>query len=104
MKTVSRILEKQVKKAARAFGAVVLTGPRRSGKTWLLRHLYPRAQYFLFEDPDVVSRFRADPQGFLDGVKPPAILDEIQNAPEVFNYVCSRIDASGCSPVRRKAR
>jgi uncharacterized protein len=94
MKTVSRILEKQVKKAARAFGAVVLTGPRRSGKTWLLRHLYPRAQYFLFEDPDVVSRFRADPQGFLDGVKPPAILDEIQNAPEVFNYVRSRIDAA----------
>jgi uncharacterized protein len=94
MKTVSRILEKQVKKAARAFGAVVLTGPRRSGKTWLLRHLYPRAQYFLFEDPDIVSRFRADPQGFLDGVKPPAILDEIQNAPEVFNYVRSRIDAA----------
>jgi uncharacterized protein len=94
MKTVPRILEKQVKKAARAFGAVVLTGPRRSGKTWLLRHLYPRAQYFLFEDPDVVSRFRADPQGFLDGVKPPAILDEIQNAPEVFNYVRSRIDAA----------
>jgi uncharacterized protein len=94
MKTVSRILEKQVTKAARAFGAVVLTGPRRSGKTWLLRHLYPRAQYFLFEDPDVVSRFRADPQGFLDGVKPPAILDEIQNAPEVFNYVRSRIDAA----------
>lgn len=94
MKTVSRILEKQVKKAARAFGAVVLTGPRRSGKTWLLRHLYPRAQYFLFEDPDVVSRFRADPQGFLDGVKPPAILDEIQNAPEVFNYVRTRIDAA----------
>jgi uncharacterized protein len=94
MKTVPRILEKQVTKAARAFGAVVLTGPRRSGKTWLLRHLYPRAQYFLFEDPDVVGRFRADPQGFLDGVKPPAILDEIQNAPEVFNYVRSRIDAA----------
>lgn len=94
MKTIPRLLEKQVKKAARAFGAVVLTGPRRSGKTWLLRLLYPRAQYFLFEDPDVVGRFRADPQGFLDNVKTPAILDEIQNAPEVFNYVRSRIDAA----------
>jgi uncharacterized protein len=94
MKNVPRLLQNQVKKAARAFGAVVLTGPRRSGKTWLLRQLYPRAQYFLFEDPDVVSRFRADPQGFLDGIKLPAILDEIQNAPEVFNYVRSRIDAA----------
>lgn len=94
MKTIRRILEKQVKAAARAFGAVVVTGPRRSGKTWLLRHLFPKAQYLLFEDPDVISRFRADPQGFLDGLKPPVILDEIQNAPEVFNYVRSRIDAN----------
>ncbi len=94
MKTIPRLLETQVKRAARAFGAVVITGPRGSGKTFLLRHIYPRAQYFLFEDPDVVSRFRSDPQGFLDAVKVPAILDEIQNAPEVLNYVRSRIDAA----------
>lgn len=94
MNPVPRSLERQIKRASRAFGAVVLTGPRRSGKTWLLRHLFPRAQYFLFEDPDVISRFRADPQGFLDGVTPPVILDEIQNAPEVLNFVRSRIDAA----------
>jgi predicted AAA+ superfamily ATPase len=49
-------------------------------------------EYYLFEDPDVIARFREDPQGFLDGVRPPVILDEIQNAPEVFNFVRSRID------------
>lgn len=94
MNSAARILEKQVKKATRAFGAVVLTGPRRSGKTWLLRQLFPKAQYFLFEDPDVISRFRADPQGFLDNIVPPVILDEIQNVPEVFNFIRSRIDAA----------
>lgn len=94
MNPIPRLLETQINKAAHAFGAVVITGPRRSGKTWLLRRLFPKAQYYLFEDPDVVSRFRADPQGFLDNVKTPAILDEIQNAPEVFNYVRSRIDAN----------
>ncbi len=93
MRSYPRTLETQVIKAARAFGAVVITGPRRSGKTWLLRKLLPKAQYFLFEDPDIVSRFRADPQGFLDAIKGPVILDEIQNAPEVFNYIRSRIDA-----------
>jgi len=94
MRAIPRLLEKQVKKAARAFGAVVITGPRRSGKTWLLRQLFPDAQYYLFEDPDLVGRFRADPKGFLDGVTGPAVFDEIQNVPEIFNFVRSRIDAA----------
>ena len=93
MRYVARELEGVVDKASRNFGVVVLTGPRRSGKTQLLRHLRADAQYFLFEDPDVVARFRRDPQAFLDAVKGPVILDEIQNVPEVFNYVRSRADA-----------
>lgn len=92
MKYIPRKLEAVVVQAAQSFPAVVLTGPRRSGKTWMLRHLFPEASYHLFEDPDVIARFRSDPQGFLDGVRLPAILDEIQNTPEVFNHVCSRID------------
>ncbi|MBI3041232.1 MAG: ATP-binding protein [Betaproteobacteria bacterium] len=85
-------MESQIRKAVRGFPAVIVTGPRRAGKTWLLKHCLPGASYHLFEDPDVVARFRNDPQGFLDGVRLPAILDEIQNVPEVFNYVRSRID------------
>lgn len=92
MRYLRRALESQVTAAARSFPAVVLTGPRRSGKTWLLRHVFPKAAYHLFEDPDVVGRFRHDPQGFLDSVQPPVILDEIQNVPEVFNFVRARID------------
>jgi uncharacterized protein len=92
MPYVRRRLESQVRKAAMVFPAVVLTGPRRTGKTWLLQHLFPRASYFLLEDPDIISRLRADPQGFLDAVKTPAILDEVQHVPEVFEFVRSRID------------
>src|SRR6266853_6860722 len=92
MRYVRRELEPQLLRAAKNFPAVVLTGPRRSGKTVLLRHLFQEASYYLFEDLDLVARFRNDPQGFLDEVRMPAILDEIQNVPEVFNFVRTRID------------
>jgi predicted AAA+ superfamily ATPase len=92
MRHIPRALEASILAAAKSLPAVVLTGPRRAGKTWLLRHLLPAASYYPFEDPDVVARFRNDPQGFLDSVRPPVVLDEVQNAPEVFNYVRSRID------------
>lgn len=87
-----RELEATVASAARHFPAVVLTGPRRTGKTWLLQHLRPSASYFLLEDPGVVARLRADPQGFLDGLRGPVILDEVQHVPEVFAMVRARID------------
>jgi predicted AAA+ superfamily ATPase len=92
MRYVQRGLEPQLRRATRAFPAVVLTGPRRAGKTSLLRAVFPDAQYFLLEDPDVVARLRADPHGFLDSVRTPAILDEVQNVPEVFAHVRARID------------
>ena len=92
MRFIQRELERELLRASRSFPAVVLTGPRRAGKTCLLRHLFPEASYYLLEDPDVVARLRNDPQGFLDELETPAILDEVQNVPEVMSYVRARID------------
>lgn len=91
---IGRTLAPQLAAAARAFPAVLLTGPRRAGKTTLLRSVFPRAGYYLLEDPDLVGRVKADPRGFLDGLAPPVILDEIQNAPELLAYVRTRVDAA----------
>ncbi len=88
----TRILGSEVLRAAKAFPALLLTGPRRAGKTTLLRKVFPKAQYHLLEDPDLVERIQSDPRSFLESLRLPVILDEIQNTPELPSYIRSLID------------
>src|SRR5712671_5321761 len=93
MRYVTRKLGTTLQVASRHFPAVVITGPRRAGKTTLLRQLFPKAQYVLLEDQDIQGRTRNDPRTFLEELRPPVVFDEIQNAPELLSYVRTLIDA-----------
>jgi predicted AAA+ superfamily ATPase len=88
-----RTLAAAVQRALRTFPAVVVTGPRQSGKTTLLRaQLGASHRYISLEDPDVRMRAREDPRGFLAQHARPMILDEIQYVPELLSYIKTRID------------
>lgn len=88
-----RALAQTIRTAMRSFPAVIVTGPRQSGKTTLLKALGAGTHRFVsLEDPDVRIRAREDPVGFLDRYSPPVIIDEIQYLPELLSYIKTRID------------
>jgi predicted AAA+ superfamily ATPase len=93
MKLRQRILARTILKAAKTFPAIVLTGPRQSGKTTLFKMLFSKTHTFVsLEDPDIRIRAKNDPVSFLNQYKPPVILDEIQYLPELLSYIKIRID------------
>ena len=90
---IKRSLEPVLMRAVGEFPAVVLTGPRQSGKTTLLRRLFGGScRYVSLETPDVCAAAREDPRAFLETFRPPVIFDEAQNAPDLFPYIKERID------------
>jgi len=88
-----RILARTIKKAMKSFPAIVVTGPRQSGKTTLLKMLFAKSHRFVtLEDPDVRMRAKEDPLRFLEQFRPPVIIDEIQYVPELLSYIKTKID------------
>ncbi|MFK7960355.1 MAG: ATP-binding protein [Phycisphaerales bacterium] len=89
---VDRDLAPQLRKAAEAFPAVTLTGPRQSGKSTLCRGVFPDRPYVNLESPDVRAFAIDDPRGFLAAHAGGAILDEVQRAPDLPSWLQPIID------------
>lgn len=88
-----RILTKAINKALRTFPAIVVTGPRQSGKTTLLKDLLAKTHtYVSLEKPDIRMRAHDDPISFLAQFQKPVIFDEIQYVPELLPYIKDIID------------
>lgn len=89
---IQRQAEKRLKYLAKKFRAVVVVGPRQSGKTTLCKHVFSGKPYVSLENPDILEFATSDPRGFLGQFPKGAVLDEIQKAPHLSSYLQQILD------------
>lgn len=91
---IDRDIAVSLKKYAEFFPVVAILGPRQSGKTTLVQHLFGEYHYVNLENLDIKQAALLDPRGFLEKLleTPGVIIDEFQHAPELLSYLQVIVD------------
>lgn len=93
---IPRHMAQEVVDALSEARIVAILGPRQAGKSTLARSLAAQgfaASFNTLDDDDVREAARADPRGYIASLRTPAIIDEIQRAPELLLALKARVDA-----------
>lgn len=91
---IKRNLEKKISQLSKNYPVVAVVGPRQSGKTTLVKHLFPDKKYISLENVDTRSFAKNDPRNFLETYRDGVIIDEAQYAPELFSYIQEIVDTN----------
>ncbi|MBQ9357947.1 MAG: ATP-binding protein [Abditibacteriota bacterium] len=96
MEYISRHMESRITELSKYYSVILLTGPRQSGKTTMLRRLAEKEgagrRYVTLDDLGERELAKNDPDMFLQLHKPPVLIDEVQYAPELFGCIKSHVD------------
>ena len=96
MAYIRRHMEERITELSKSYSAILLTGPRQSGKTTMLRRLAEEENigrdYVTLDDLTQRQMAKNDPALFLQLHKPPILIDEVQYAPELFTYIKIYVD------------
>ena len=89
---IQRHIEPAVERIAKRKPVIVLTGARQVGKSTMLRTLFGGFRYVALNRPLVRESAKENPSLFFEINKPPVIVDEIQKAAELFDYIKEIVD------------
>ncbi len=89
---VDRQIEPLLRQRAATRPVVVLTGARQTGKTSLMRRLFPDHGFVTLDLPSEAEQAERDPATFLARHPPPVVIDEVQYAPGLFRHLKAAVD------------
>ena len=89
---IPRRLENVIKEAAKYFSVISVTGPRQSGKSTMLKHLFPELPKYSMKDLHVRAFAEQDPVAFLNQHKEGLFIDEVQKVPVLLDYIQGIVD------------
>ncbi|MBQ6081337.1 MAG: ATP-binding protein [Bacteroidales bacterium] len=92
---IERTLREKLLYLSTKFPFVLLTGPRQSGKSTLVRHTFRDYSYISLEESDNRSYAEEDPRGFISEYPDKTIIDEVQRVPKLLSYLQTHSDLAG---------
>lgn len=92
---IEREISEKAIALSRQFPVLSITGPRQSGKSTLVKSIFPDYSYVSLEDEDMRAFAVDDPRAFLDRYGSKTIIDEAQRAPSLFSYIQGVVDETG---------
>lgn len=93
MQYITRHIEDIVSHSKETFKAVLITGARQTGKSTLLKRMYPDRKTITFDDQFMEDQAKNNPDMFMMLNEPPVTLDEVQRVPDLFRYIKMSCDA-----------
>lgn len=89
---IQREIGNKILHAKNKMPVICVTGPRQSGKTTLVRYLFPDYKYYNLEFPEHRQFAQNDAVAFLSGIENGIIIDEIQRVPELLSSIQYFVD------------
>lgn len=89
---IKRNIENKLIEASKQFASITIYGSRQVGKSTLIQHLFPTISYVTLDDIEIRDYAIRDPKGFIKYYSSPLVIDEIQKAPQLLEYIKIEID------------
>lgn len=89
---ITRDMESLFREASQYFSVICVTGPRQSGKSTILKEMFPQAVVHSLKDFNVREFALNDPIAFLNQTQQMMFIDEAQKAPQLFEYIQGIVD------------